>query len=108
MFLDGSVAAHGADVELVDHRRVPRATLPLAVAPFIGEGVDYSAPPMHVQRLGPGGGVGHCVFAIDVKTVKRAGRARDFDFKPTTGLGQHDDGFTLFQFNADIKCVWRP
>src|SRR5471030_2174659 len=80
----------------------------MAMSPLIGEWIDNHAPTMNILGLRPGCRVGYVVFAVDVVAVASARRALYLYLKPAICLGQHGDGLAVFQFNADIKRVWRP
>ena len=108
VLLDGQEAAEGTDVQLVDHRFVPRASQPGAVPPWIGQRVDHHAVLVNVPGLGAGGRVGHLQFAIDVVAVSRTRRAAGVDHEPAVGLRQQRQGLSIFQFDTDVERIGCP
>ncbi len=103
MLLNLAETAECPDVQFVDHRLIPRSTLPGAVLPPIGEGIDHHAVAVDIARLGAGGRVRHRKLAIDVVAVAGTCGAAGLDHKPAIGLRQQRQGLSIFQFETDEK-----
>ena len=99
-----------ADMQFVDHRRIPRAAMPIAVLPRIVLRIDHFAGAVHVGRLVARGGVGHRKpVGQDESVARSGGGAIGGQAMPAVGLTLHrQSGFGVTQFHCDALLIRRP
>ena len=78
-------AAQSADMQLVEHRLVPRPAAPRRMLPAIGARVDDEARAMDVVGLGARRGIGHREAVGQAVAIARAGAAGRLGFEPALG-----------------------
>ncbi|MNV28690.1 hypothetical protein D3C71_1198900 [compost metagenome] len=108
MLLDSLKAAERTDMQLVDHRFVPRSPQPGAVLPLVGERIDHQTGLVDAPGLRTRGRVRHIQFTVDVVAISRTRRAAGIDHEPAVSLRQQRQGLSIFQFDTDVKRIWRP
>src|SRR5579859_6002765 len=86
----GTFGCKGADVQLVDHRLLPRPAFPARVLPWVRARIDHLARTVDVLRLEARGRIGHELAAIDAVVVERPGAGIAFDeLEPAFALRLH-------------------
>jgi hypothetical protein len=85
--LDVRVAAARADVQLVQHRFVPRPAAPCVVAPAVRGRIDDLARAVHVVRLEARRRVRHREAVVEHVAVQRTGAARGDHLEPAVAGG---------------------
>jgi hypothetical protein len=82
-------AAEQTDMQLVQHRLVPGAAIPLVVAPGVGRMVDYLAETMHVLDLTARGRVRYRPLPVDAVAIAGIGRTAQQRHEPAVLLRLH-------------------
>ncbi|VWC50302.1 hypothetical protein BLA6863_07811 [Burkholderia lata] len=99
--LDARVAAACADVQLVQHRFMPRAAAPRVVAPAVRSRIDDLARAFHAAGLEARRGIGRREVAIEPVAIQRAGAAGHDGFEPAVADRGHRDRGRVFALDFD-------
>lgn len=106
--LHGREAAKKADVQLVQHRFMPGATVPLGMPPAVGAGVHHPTGTLDAARLRARRRIGDAHGIVDPVAIGRAGRAGEHCAVPAAGVPRQRLTLAILEFHVHLPGIGRP